>query len=191
MVIEQLEIIQPEQTVEIETGMLSGKNVSTATKLLKDLENIFFNEEARKSMDPETVVYQVQVHEPVARNTEGGLLFGTTNIISGKVGDEFFMTQGHFHKIGNRGEYYWGIKGQGLLLLMDKDRNHRVELMCPGSLHYIPADTAHRVCNTGDEILSFGACWPADAGYDYGEIKEKGFSVRVLCVEGEPVVIPV
>jgi hypothetical protein len=35
------------------------------------------------------------------------------------------MTKGHFHAIENRAEYYWGIEGEGILLLMDKKRNTR------------------------------------------------------------------
>ncbi len=51
--------------------------------------------------------------------------------------------------------------------------------MVPGSLHYIPGHTAHRVVNTGDQILKFGACWPSDAGHNYETITSQGFSARV------------
>ena len=29
----------------------------------------------------------------------------------------------------------------------------------PGSVHYIPGNTAHRLINTGEEILSVSTCW--------------------------------
>lgn len=190
MKMQELMIAAPIQTVELSTGKLAGEHVLQSEKKLKELRGIFADEESRLLMDPETIVYKVQMHAPVAKDTEGGLFFGTTYLAPGKVGNEYFLTQGHFHKIGNRGEYYWGIKGKGILLLMDKSRNCRAEEMYPGSLHYIPADTAHRVCNCGDELLSFGACWPADAGYDYEEIKNNGFSVRLVEIDNEPVLIP-
>jgi glucose-6-phosphate isomerase len=76
------------------------------------------------------------------------------------------MTKGHFHAIENRAEYYWGIEGEGILLLIDKQRETKSEYMFPGSLHYIPKATAHRVVNTGNPISRFGACWPSDAGYN-------------------------
>ncbi len=190
MKIDESSIAAPMQTVQISTGELAGENVSQSEKKVKELVGIFADEGSRSLMDQETVVYNVQVHAPVARDTEGGLLFGTTCLMPGKVGNEYFLTQGHFHKIGNRAEYYWGIKGDGVLILMDKNRGYRAEKMSPGSLHYIPADTAHRVVNCGNEVLSFGACWPSDAGYDYDEIKNNGFSVRLLEIDGEPVLVP-
>jgi glucose-6-phosphate isomerase len=96
------------------------------------------------------------------------------------------MTKGHFHAIENRAEYYWGIEGEGILLLMDKQGETKAEYMFPGSLHYIPGATAHRVVNTGNLILRFGACWPSDAGYNYDAIMKEGFSKRVKQINNKP-----
>jgi glucose-6-phosphate isomerase len=190
MKVEELLIEEPTQTIVIHTGEIAGSNVSQSIKKIKELPGIFADEQAWQATDPETIVYKVQVHAPVERNTEGGLLFGTTWLMPGKIGSEYFLTQGHFHEIGNRAEYYWGIEGEGVLLLMDKSRVCRAERMYPGSLHYIPADTAHRVANCGNGVLSFGACWPADAGYDYDEIRINGFSARLIEADGVPVLVP-
>jgi glucose-6-phosphate isomerase len=76
-----------------------------------------------------------------------------------------------------------------LLVLMDESRATRTDAMFPGSLHYITGGLAHRVVNTGDEPLLFGACWPSDAGHDYSSIKAKGFGARVLLRGGGPAVI--
>lgn len=72
---------------------------------------------------------------------------------------------------------------------MDKDRITRAEIMKPGTLHYIPGYTAHRVVNTGNSILRFGACWPSDAGHNYATIGSEGFSKRVKQLENKPVLI--
>lgn len=48
------------------------------------------------------------------------------------------MTKGHFHANMNRGEYYWGVEGEGRLIMMDQNRSGLEERMFPGSLHYIP-----------------------------------------------------
>lgn len=184
-------LIPPGQTVELDTGKLEGQNVIRSEKMIRDLKGIFADEAVRSKMNPETLVYKVQVHAPVPNNTEGGLLFGTTYLMPGKVGNEYFLTHGHFHSIGNRAEYYWGIKGKGVLILMSRNRECRVEKMTPGSLHYIPGETAHRVVNDGDEELVFGACWPADAGHDYDEIKKNGFSVRLVEINNKRELIPV
>lgn len=170
----------------ITEGTLKGKHIIDSQKAIAQLKNIFLDEDARSKMGQDKIVYRVQALLPVEQGTEGGLFFGTTWIEPGTVGEEYFMTQGHFHKLSNRAEYYWCIKGEGALILMDRNRNCRAELMHPGSLHYIPAHTAHRVANTGNTQLVFSACWPADAGYDYEEIIQHGFSARLLNKNGKP-----
>jgi glucose-6-phosphate isomerase len=183
------QITQPPQTVAIATGVFAGAGVITSTKNIGQLQHLFLDENARQQMDQQQQVYRVQAHLPVAEGTTGGLFMGTTWIKPGKVGNEYFMTHGHFHQLADRGEYYWGLEGNGVLLLMDEDRNTRAEYMYPGSLHYIPAYTAHRVANIGDSELSFGACWPSDAGHNYDEIKQRGFSKRLINHNGIPTLI--
>ena len=112
-------------------------------------------------------------------------------IYPGKVGDEYFMTKGHFHANMNRGEYYWGVEGEGRLIMMDQNRRVWSERMFPGSLHYIPGGVAHRVANIGYSVLSFAACWPSDAGHDYQVILENGFSASLQCVNGNPQLIEI
>ncbi|MEO6838435.1 MAG: glucose-6-phosphate isomerase family protein [Ginsengibacter sp.] len=170
-------------------GSLTGINVIHTKKVMADIKGIFRDEEGRNLVPPQTVIYEVDAYQPVKVGTEGGLFFGTTRIYSGQVGDEYFMTRGHFHELANRSEFYWGINGSGSLILMDQSRSVRIEKMEPGSLHYIPAYTAHRVANTGEGVLSFGACWPADAGYNYAEIENYGFGGYLINVEGVPKLI--
>lgn len=154
-----------------------------------DMHHVFADEGARLSLPPEGVVYSVQSIRPVPEGTEGGLFCGVTLLMPGRVGDEYFMTRGHFHARRNRAEFYWCIEGQGMLLLMDEDRRCRCEPMRPGSLHYIPGHTAHRAVNTGHGVLAFSACWPSDAGHDHTAITLEPFPVRVFCVGSEPSVV--
>src|SRR6185503_21217887 len=84
-------------------GELEGKNVVRSVKTIGQLKNIFKDEAARAAMPPSTVVYEVEALLPVAAGTEGGLFFGTTSIKAGRVKDEYFMTQGHFHQNSDRG----------------------------------------------------------------------------------------
>lgn len=165
---------------------LIGDKIDRVTRKLKDLGDIFSDKAAYSAMDKETVVYNVESSFPVPHNTEGGLFYGITYIHPGKVGKEYFMTKGHFHKIRNRAEYYCTIEGNGMLLLMDKDGVTRAEKMVAGSIHYIPGNTAHRTVNVGDTILSFSAFWPADAGHDYEIIAKHGFSKILIENNGIP-----
>lgn len=171
------------------TGLLHGAAVVEDSRTLGDLAGVFEDEAARAALDPATVAYSVRCYFPVPDGTEGGLFFGCTFLRPGTVGDEYFMTKGHFHSKRDTAEFYWGIRGEGLLLLMNEDRTIRAERVRPGSLHYIPGRVAHRMVNVGGETLSFGACWPSDAGHDYETIRREGFSARVLRGADGPVVV--
>ncbi len=181
-----MQIFKPELFFNSDTGQLSGKNIGEKTARLGDLKDVYVDEKCRKSMSQDQLVYHVQYYFPVSENTEGGLFFGNTTIYPGKVGDEYFMTKGHFHAKGDRGEYYWCIQGHGMLVMMNRNRETWAEEMTPGSLHYMPAHVAHRTVNIGNTPMTFGACWPSDAGHDYGTIATDGFSGRLLEVNGKP-----
>lgn len=168
---------------------LTGNKIDRVVRKIKDIKEIFTNKEAIEQLDSDKIVYEVESYLPVAENTTGGLFFGITFIHPGTVGSEYFMTKGHFHKILNRAEFYWCIEGEGMLILMDKNRNTWAKKMYPGSLHYINGYTAHRTANTGNSILSFGACWPSDAGHDYDTIITQGFSKILVSQNGVPALI--
>jgi glucose-6-phosphate isomerase len=168
---------------------LKGKKIDKIDRRLKNLKDVFFDKAALEKMDPETVVYQVESYFPIKQNTEGGLFYGITYIHPGVVGNEYFMTKGHFHKIRNRGEFYCTLHGEGMLILMDDQRNTCAEKMFPGSIHYIRGNTAHRTVNTGNAILSFSAFWPSDAGHDYATISEEGFSKILINRDGVPALV--
>lgn len=165
---------------------LTGEGVTKSSRTLGELCGIFGDEAARAALPADTLVYEVYSHLPVSEGVPGGLFFGLTRLYPGKVGREYFMTKGHFHRQMDRTEYYWCLEGEGALLLMDGTRQTRAERMFPGSLHHIPGGMAHRVANTGRQALAFGACWPSDAGHNYEAIATAGFSGRLLEVDGMP-----
>lgn len=171
-------------------GVVSGTSVQSSSKTLAQLRHMFHDQHAAARMPDDLELYRVQAYMPVSAGTEGGLLWGNTILQPGKVGDEYFMTRGHFHRIRNRGEYYLTFHGEGALLLMEEGGPTRSEPMSPGSVHYIPGATAHRVANTGSVPLVFAACWPSDAGYDYETIERDGFSARLLERDGKPLLVP-
>ena len=175
--------------VDLLSGYLSGDNISESKRTLGDLKNVFQDEAARAQMSPATIVSEVQSHMAVKDGTPGGLFFGTSNVMPGQVGGEYFMTKGHYHARRECGEYYWCIQGTGALILMDESGKCWFEPMQPGSLHYIPGYIAHRLANTGDTPLRVGACWPSDAGHDYASIAEHGFTARLMNVGGVPTLV--
>ena len=169
---------------------LSGGSLDRLSRRVGDLDDIFYDRAAYAAMPKDRLVYEVVSSFPVPDRTEGGLFLGVTYIHPGKVGNEYFMTKGHFHRIRNRAEIYICMEGQGMLILMNEDRTQTwAERMEPGSVHYINGYTAHRTANTGSCILSFGACWPSDAGHDYDTISEYGFSKILVDRGGIPTLI--
>ena len=168
------------------TGAIAGNGVRESSKTLGQLSGLFRNEIARQEMDPETLVYRVQFWQPVPEGTEGGLFWGTTTLEPGNVAGEYFMTHGHFHEVRNRAEYYATVQGMGALILMSEGGETWYEPMSPGTVHYIPGSTAHRVANTGNEPLVFLASWPSDAGHDYEVIRRSGFSACLVECDGKP-----
>ena len=169
--------------------LLPDAQVRESVKTLGQLQWIFAKEEARSAMDPNIVVYRVQAWCPVPDGTEGAQFWGTTVVEPGQVDSEYFMTHGHFHLKRDRTEYYGTVEGEGALILMDENRETRMEPMSAGSLHFIPPHTAHRVANIGNVPLRFVACWPSDAGHDYDSIRKSGFSARLMNVNREAVLV--
>jgi glucose-6-phosphate isomerase len=167
-------------------GALSVEGLRSSVKKLRQLKGIFADEQAYSALDPETIVYRVWWWQPVELGTTGGLLWGTTEIEPGKVGDEYYMTHGHRHVIADRAEFYGTTMGTGKLVLRDAAGHAWAEDMAPGSLHYIAGHVAHRVVNTGDTPLRFVACWSADAGHDYDLSGENAFGIRIVEHNGKP-----
>lgn len=159
------------------TGALAGGPLIRKTTRLNDLPGIFADGEAWKRGNPQQSVYDVDIlASPV---DEGALRVGVTHLHTGNVGDEFFMTRGHFHARREQGEVYFGLRGVGLLLLQTEAGDARLEEVTAGSVHIIPPFTAHRLINTGKETLSSLAVWPGIAGHDYAALAD-GFALRVF-----------
>jgi len=179
----------------IDTGItflndkLKGNKVDFLIRTIVDIGDIFEDTDTIDELDKTKTAYEVESYLPEKEGTEGGLFFGLTRLFPGKVGEEFMMTKGHFHTKSDRTEFYWGIEGEGILLLMDKERKISAQKVYPGSLNYVGAHIAHRMVNTGNKILAFGACWPSDAGHDYETIAKHGFAAKVIEREGKPVII--
>jgi glucose-6-phosphate isomerase len=130
------------------------------------------------------LIYEVQgIDLP---ETEGLVLYGTTTIFPGRIGDEYHMTKGHYHAKLDRAEVYICLCGEGYLVLQDEQRAVRGVPMRPGTIAYVPPMWAHRTANVGDEPFSFLAVWPGDAGHDYGSIEKSGFTRRLVNRNGQP-----
>jgi glucose-6-phosphate isomerase len=172
------------------TGVLSGAGVTESRRTIAALKGYFRDEAARARMDQTTEAYRVLAYEPRPEGQEGAVCCATTFLSAGCVGDEYFLTRGHFHTAQDRPELEVTVSGEGALILMAEDRRTWMEPMRPGSVHPVPPRTAHRVANTGAAPLVFVSYWPSETGHDYETIARQGFGARLLKVDGLPALVP-
>lgn len=112
---------------------LLGERVENVSRTLGDLRGIFADVDAFSRMPQNILAYEVSSFLPEQEGTPGGLYFGITYLHPGKVGNEYFMTKGHFHANIDRAEFYWGLEGEGMLILMDQLRRVWAERVFPGA----------------------------------------------------------
>jgi glucose-6-phosphate isomerase len=124
------------------------------------------------------------------RQMDNDVCAGITLMQPGVVGDEFFMTRGHFHQREDCGEVYYTQSGVGLLLLESRSGETRTVEMRAGICAYIPPAWAHRSINTGTKPLSFVWVCNPHAGHDYGEILKRGMRTLVVRRDGRVVLEP-
>ena len=186
------ELFQPLRVdIFAETGFVGPEQSATMFgRHLSEMRGMYQDLRATEAMiaDGDPLVYQVYGAD--VPDAEPHLLFGTTVVYPGKVGDEYFMTKGHYHAIEHTAEVYHCLKGKGHILMENRSGEAAGQLVEAGQAVYIPPGWAHRSANTGTDEFVFFYAMPGGAGHDYEAFEGKGF--RNLLVErgGEPAVIP-
>ena len=149
---------------------------------LTDMKGQYLDQSAYDAMLGQEDELLYEVYELKRPEVAGELLHGVSIVHPGKVGDEYFMTKGHFHSVLETVEIYYCLKGQGVMVMETPEGEWSVEELRPGRVLYVLPRWAHRSVNTGqDEDLVMFFIYPGDAGHDYGTIEQKGF--RKLVVE--------
>jgi len=142
---------------------------------------------ARQVAEGDPLVYEF--HELGAPEHAGDLAFGTSIVYPGKVGDEYFMTKGHFHTVLETAEVYYCLAGKGGMLIENPEGDTAFHALAPGQALYVPKRYAHRSVNTGTEALVTFFAFRADAGHNYGAIETGGFRKLVVDRAGVPALI--
>jgi len=174
--------------INFNSGKINGAKLSQ--RRLSDMRGLYADSAALEqiiSTEGDRLVYEVFAAD--LPETEGNILYCTTVIQPGQVGNEYHMTKGHYHARRDRAEIYVGIAGNGQLLLQLEAGTLRAVPMGPGTAAYVPPYWGHRTVNTGAVPFSFFAAWPGDAGHDYGAIAEVGFGKLLVAHDGQPVLI--
>ena len=116
---------------DLQSGL--SETAAPTKRRLSQMKNMYCDEKAFEQClsggDP--LVYEF--YELGAPEDQiGDLAFGTSITYPGKVGDEYFMTKGHFHTILETAEVYFLLSGEGYLLLESPEGDVRSEKMTPG-----------------------------------------------------------
>ncbi len=131
-----------------------------------------------------------EVYELKRPEIAGELLHGISIVHPGKVGNEFFMTKGHYHTVLDTAEIYYTLQGDGYMVMETPEGDWAVEKLVAGSVLYVPPRWAHRSVNIGSEedLVMFFA-YPGNAGHDYGTIETQGFRKLIMDVDGETEIV--
>ena len=166
------------------SGELTGATSHYSKKLI-DLAGLY-EDEVRFSQAVEqagdSVIYRVSDVRPDAFH--GDLIFGTTFMNLGRIGNEFFMTRGHIHAKANRPETYYGESGEGLMLLESPEGATQVLEVLPRQMIYVPPFWIHRSVNIGSVPLVLSFCYPSDSGQDYSIIERSGGMASRIVADG-------
>lgn len=172
---------------DLENGFCG--DVLSSKRRLSDVKDIFGDAQSAleilKHGDP--LVYEF--YELNLIEHPGDLDFGTSIVYPGKVGNEYYMTKGHFHTILETAEVYYCLKGHGYMLMENPEGDWYAEEMVPGRTVYVSKRFAHRSINVGAEPMITFFVYRSDAGHDYGTIATKGYRKLIVEQGGKPVVI--
>jgi len=167
---------------------LSEKAKSTK-RLLSQMKGMYADTAAQNALidieDP--VIYEF--YELGAPEQPGDVAFGSSITYPGKVGDEYFMTKGHFHTILDTAEVYYTLSGEGYMLVENPEGDWDAFPLSAGQAVYVPKRYAHRSINTGSVPLVTFFAFRGDAGHDYGTIEDKGYRKLIVERDGKPAII--
>jgi glucose-6-phosphate isomerase len=176
-------------TLDFQRGVLEPCN-NFIQRHLSDMRGMYLDAKATEMAIEQGDPLLYEVYQYDVPFETGQLLVVTTVLQPGKVGDEYYMTKGHFHEKEDTAEVYLGLQGRGYLLLETDGGEFKALSVEPGTVTYIPPYWAHRMVNIGQGEFIFFGVYPADAGHNYGDIEKRGFARLLVESDGQPMLIP-
>ncbi|MBN2349528.1 MAG: glucose-6-phosphate isomerase [Bacteroidales bacterium] len=173
---------------DLETGeMLNPKN--HLVRRASDMKGHYKSEASLNELiQNQNNPLHYEVFEVPVPEKSGQLMYCISKLQPGLVGDECFMTKGHYHTVPETAEIYLCLRGEGFMMMKTSDGECRLEKMTRGRMVYVPPFWAHRSINTGSEALISFCVYPGNAGHNYGDIEKEGFPERVFLRNGKVVI---
>ena len=129
---------------------------------LKDLKKVIYDQNWLKSAKNFPVYYMYR-----GVKKRGGLRYDITVIPPKMLGKEFVKTKGHYH-IGNYGELYQVLKGEGIFLIQNKKIEDVYYIKArKGDRVLIPPNYGHVTINPSLKILKIGNWISKECKADY------------------------
>lgn len=171
-----------EKPFSVDFSLIDGlsQTKDSSKRYLQDMKGMYYDESAFDSALAKKNALVYEFYELGLPEAPQDLAFGTSIVYPGTVGDEFFMTKGHFHTILDMAEVYYCLQGSGYMLMENPEGDWEASELVPGKAVYVPGRYAHRSINTSDTPLITFFVFRADAGHDYGTIESKGFRKLVV-----------
>ena len=166
-----------------------SKNATSTKRYLADMKDMYADTAVAYQLSDEKNPLVYEFYELDAPEDAGDLAFGSSITYPGLVGEEYFMTKGHFHTILDTAEVYYCIGGSGIMLMENPEGDWAAKELKKGEAVYVPKRYAHRSINTGDVPFVTFFAFRGDAGHDYGTIETKGYRKLVVCRDGKPTII--
>ena len=160
------------------------------TRHLSNMAGQYLDQDAYNGQLAEGDNLLYEVYELKRPEVAGEILHGISIVHPGKVGQEYYMTKGHYHTVLATAEIYYTLQGQGYMVMETPEGDWSVESLSPGSVLYVPPRWAHRSVNidpTRDLVMFFA--YPGDAGHNYASIETQGFRKLVVEVNGNAAVV--
>ena len=174
--------------LDLEQGVMHAATRHTIRRA-SDMRGYYADQDALEQLivqDNDPLHYEV--FEIPVPEEEGHLMYCISKLQAGRVGQECFMTKGHYHTRLATAEVYLCLRGEGLMLMKTRNGECQWQTFRRGRMVYVPPNWAHRSINTGDEPLISFCVYPAQAGHNYGDIQTSGFPKRVYLRQQKVVV---
>ena len=172
--------------------ILTSKQVNPGNHLVRrasDMKGHYKNEAALDDLiSKQNNPLHYEVFEVPVPEKSGQLMYCISKLQPGLIGDECFMTKGHYHTVPETAEIYLCLRGEGYMMMKTTEGNSRLEKMTRGRMVYVPPYWAHRSINTGNEPLISFCVYPGNAGHNYGDIEKEGFPERIFKRNGKVVI---
>ncbi len=173
---------------DLTTGLSTEK--PSLKRHLSNMKGMFADEAAYTEQLNSDDVLVYEFYDIGVPHSEKDVAYGTSITYPGQVGDEYFMTKGHFHTVLDTAEVYYCLRGHGYMMMENPEGDWEARELTPGMALYVPRRFAHRSINvsSSEPLVTFYA-FPGHAGHDYGTIETKGFRKLMVERDGKPTVI--